>query len=76
VQVQLVLKNWSISRDEKTKLPTICGKYAVMMGDKEIATQHFNDGYNCKELPFSNEAIAAVRGLEKIISTELEKVLT
>ena len=76
MDVQLVLKNWEIVRDEKLKKPRVTGKYAVMMGDKEIATQEFNGPYGSKDIPFSEATVEAIAGLEVAIKAELEKFLT
>jgi len=76
MQCQLVLKSWKVVQDEKTKLPKVAGKYAVMMGDREIASQDFNDGYSAKEVPFSADTVKAIMGVENIIKTELEGLLS
>ena len=72
----LKLKNWKIQEDEKTKLPKVVGSYVIMMGDKEIATQDFNQGYSGKEVPFSDNIIQELRKVEELIKTEMEKMFT
>ncbi len=76
MQVNLVLKSWKVVQDEKSKLPRIVGLFSVMMGEKEIASQSFNEGYNSKEIPFSGDTINALINVESIIKTELEKMMT
>lgn len=76
MQVSLSLKNWKIIQDEKTKLPKVCGTYAVVMADKEIAVQDFNTGYNSKELSFSGDCFAAFQKAEEILKAELTKLLS
>jgi len=76
MNVTLSLKNWSIIQDEKTKLPKVCGKYAVMMGEKEVAVQEFNSGYSAKDLGFSGELIKCVMATESLIRTEIEGMLS
>lgn len=75
MEVSIVLKTWRIVQDEKTKLPKPAGKYLVMMGDKEIAAQDFNEGYTGKEIPFSGETINVIMQTEAVIKAELERML-
>ena len=75
MQVSLNLKSWRVVQDEKTKLPKITGKYSVIMGDKEIASQDFNEGYGAREVPFSNETTNALMAIEAIIKADLERLL-
>ena len=75
MHVQLTLKSWKVAQDEKTKLPKLHGSYAVMMGEKEIASQNFNDGYSGKEVPFSGDLIKKTMELETMIKEELEKLI-
>ncbi len=76
MDVTLSLKNWKVEQDDESKLPRIKGAYSVMMGEKEIATQSFNDGYNAKNIPFSGEAMEAIMAAEVIIKAELQKMLS
>jgi len=76
MQVTMVLKKWKVNQDAETKLPTISGTYGLMMGDKEIASQDFNEGYSSKKLPISNDLINEVTKLEVLIRTEMERLLS
>ncbi len=75
MNLELVLQEWKVIRDKDTKVPRLCGTFALMSGDKEIARQTFNEGYGAKEVAMSGEAIAAAMSVEVIIKSELEKVL-
>jgi hypothetical protein len=76
MEVKLSLKDWKVVQDSETKLPKVAGKYVVLMGEKEIATQAFNDGYGSKEIPFTGDAMRAIMAAEKEIKAELEKLLS
>jgi hypothetical protein len=76
MQVTLTLKRWKVSVDEKTKLPKLSGAFALLMGDKEIANQDFNDGYNSKEIPFSSDLINKLVALEADVKLEMERLLS
>lgn len=76
MQVTLSLKSWKVIQDEKTKLPKIAGRYLVMMGDKEVASQEFNEGYSAREIPFGPEVTQAVMAIEATIKAELERLLS
>jgi hypothetical protein len=76
MQVSLSLKNWKVVQDEKTKLPRVQGSYSVMMGEKEIAVQDFNTGYNAKELSFSGDVYKAFQSAEDVLKAELTQLLS
>lgn len=73
--VTLALKDWKVALDAKTKQPKVVGNYAVMVGDKEIASQAFNEGYDCKIIAFSPELTATIISIEAAIKNELESRL-
>lgn len=76
MQVTFALKNWKVKQDKETKLPTLCGTFALVIGEKELASQEFNDGYNCKTIPFSGDLIQELQKLEDKIKAEMERLLT
>ena len=76
MEVTLSLKHWKVAQDDKTKMPIIQGSYSLMMGEKEIAVQGFNDGYHSKELPFSGDTMAAILKVEAVIKDEIQKLLS
>jgi hypothetical protein len=76
MDVKLSLKSWRVVQDEKSKLPKVVGTYAVMVGEKEVAAQNFNEGYGSKEISFSAEVVNALLGVEGVIRGELEKMLS
>ncbi len=75
MEVQFSLKDWKVIQDDKTKLPRLCGHFAVVMGEKEIATQGFNEGYASKEIPFTGDLIAKIMSIESLIKEELTKMI-
>lgn len=75
MEVKIVLQNWEVTKQSKTNLPTVAGRYAIMVGNKEIASQKFNEGYDSKEISFSGELISALKGLEDLVVAELTKML-
>ena len=75
MEVQFSLKDWKVIQDEKTKLPRLVGHFAVVMGEKEIATQSFNDGYGSKDIPFTGELINKIMCLENDIKNELTRMI-
>ncbi len=75
MEVQLVIKSWRIVKDVQTSLPRVAGSYGVMMGEREIASQDFNEGYACKSLAFSVELLKKLREVETLIVAEIQKML-
>lgn len=75
MDVQFSLKTWKVVQDEKTKIPKLCGHFAVVMGEKEIATQSFNEGYGSKEIPFTGELISKIMDIESLIKGELTRLI-
>jgi hypothetical protein len=75
VNVTLTLKEWKVARDEKTKLPKLQGTYALVMGEKAIATQEFNGPYTAEVLPFTGELLQEILAFEDRIRGELAKIL-
>lgn len=75
MQVALKLKGWQIKENTETKLPEVCGTFGLLMGDKEIASQEFNQGYSGKKIAFSNELTQKIQFLETEIKAEMERLL-
>jgi hypothetical protein len=66
---------WKIVQDKETKLPKLCGSFAILMGEKELACQDFNEGYSSKTVPFSGDLVQKLHALEKEIIAEMERLI-
>jgi hypothetical protein len=78
VQVELVLKQWEVVEDPKTKQPKVAGTYGVVMAGNEIAEQEFNAvGYSqkSKDIHFGPEVVAAAASLDSLLKKELVRLL-
>lgn len=79
MQVQLVLKEWKITKSDKKgdSAPVIAGEYAIEMDGKEIAKQDFNGcGFgSSKKIPFSGDLVQKVMALEKAIADEIKTLV-
>ena len=73
--VEIQLKDWKIKRDDDKGVTKVCGTYALMHGQTELATKGFNDGYGEMEFPFSSDLITASQELEKKIKAEITALL-
>lgn len=68
--MDLKLKSWKMGElDGQT---VIQGEYAVMLNDKEVATQHFNEGYSTTPITFPRELTDKVKALTDEISTSIK----
>ena len=76
MQVKMILKRWTIERNEKKQTQKITGAYSLNMGTTEVAEQTFNGEYNGMKLPFSTALMLEVEELEKKIKKEIESFLS
>lgn len=72
IGMRLEVRTWRVEKDEKTGLPKLAGRYVVMSGDKEIASQSFNDSYGSRELPFSLDVLNQAKQIENLILSEIQ----
>lgn len=75
MQVDMIVKEWRIKKDEKTPVPKIVGEYSIVMNGTSIAEQGFNGDYNSKEVPFSGDLIKKISEIEKDIIKEIQDIL-
>jgi len=68
--MDLKLKSWKMGENEG--VPTIQGEYAVMLNDKEVATQRFNEGYSTTPITFPRELTDKVRALTDEINKSIK----
>ena len=74
METRIVVKEWKIeTRNDK---PVITGTYAVMLGDKEIAKQEFNNQFGGTEIQFDKEINEAVKNLTVSIKQSIEELFT
>ena len=72
MKMKMKIKNldWYIrTRDDDTK--TVSGTYAVMGGDKQVATQDFNDTYGSCDIAIPDNLISRL----ETIGEEVEKII-
>lgn len=75
LNVDIQLKSWKVKRDEEKKISRVCGEYALMHQETELAKKEFNDGYNSMEFPFSSDLIKMAQELEQKIKAEIAALL-
>ena len=74
MEVTMNLDNWKIKKDEKNNTK-VAGTYKIMLGDKEVANQGFNNGYGSTEITFSSDVMRKAKDLGRQITTEIENYL-
>lgn len=65
MKVKVIIQNWSLKTVEGTK--KIVGRYNVMCGTAEIASQDFNDGYADTIIIFPSKLLVEVEAIGKKI---------
>ena len=67
MELKITAKSWryAFKDEDKTEIGrTICGTYAVMMGDKIIAEKTFNSGYGSVDMALPAELMVKVEALD------------
>lgn len=75
LNVEIQLKDWKVKKDDDTGVKKICGHYALMHGEAELASKSFNDGYSSMDFPFSSDILKASQDLEKMIRAEITALI-
>ncbi len=69
--ISIVLKKWAVKKEENG--PVLTGNYEILMNNKQIACQDFNEGYhNNIKIKFSPELTGEITALESKIVKEIE----
>lgn len=71
--MKITLKDVRLEKKGESIKPV--GTYAVMLGDKEVAKQAFNDGYSGMEVSFSRDVRAKINEVEMLIDKEIKEHL-
>lgn len=75
MEVQITVKKWSVRKDKETGVPKVTGTYAISAMGNELATQCFNDDYNSKKVPFSDELTRKLVAIEKDVIAEITALI-
>jgi hypothetical protein len=70
MEMEIAIKEWKVV--ERDGVLNLTGKYAAMVGNKEIAVQSFNDEYGGAKINFTGDLLLQVGSLTDEIKTSIK----